>query len=183
MKKIITIAAAFGIATAFTACSDDSSSNASSSNKDPQGRTIYHDMIDAMEAPCSEANQCEEIILDDPTVQDTLICLGTLFQSKIGRDLSQCAAKANTPAENTSAGSEKGCLISYSDGTKKCNTGDSSVMLCGGSGSSDGVTFTSETVASCPAGENLKCADTDGSLSFFYDASMTECPSWLTPAN
>lgn len=184
MKKLITMAAAFGLAMTFTACGDDSSSN-SGPEKDSQGRTIYHDMQEAMEAPCSDANQCEEIIMDDPIAQDTLICLGTMFQSKIGRDLSQCAAKLNnqTTGDNTSAGGEKGCLISYSDGTKKCNTGNTALMLCGGTGSSDGVSFTSETVNSCPAGENLKCADTDGSLSFFYDASMTECPSWLTPAN
>lgn len=74
------------------------------------------------------------------------------------------------------------CLISYSDGTKRCNTGATSVMLCGGTGSSDGVSFTSKTIDSCPPGANLKCADTDGSLSYFYDETMTECPSWLQPA-
>ncbi|MCQ2055652.1 MAG: hypothetical protein MJY82_10260 [Fibrobacter sp.] len=116
MKKIITIVAVFGLAMAFTACGDDSSSNPGP-NMGPKNN-----------------------------------------------------------ADN------KACLISYSDGSKRCNMGTSAVMFCGGTGSSDGVSFTSEAVADCPAGENVKCADTDGSLSYFYDATMTECPSWLQPA-
>ena len=74
------------------------------------------------------------------------------------------------------------CLISYSDGTKRCNTSEVSMMLCGGTGSTDGVSFTTEAVDSCPPGANLKCVDTDGSFSYFYDETMTECPSWLKPA-
>lgn len=102
MKKFTLVAAAFGLMM-LAACGDDSSSNSSSTDKDAQGRTIYHDMIDAMEAPCSEANQCEEIIMDDPMVQDTLICLGTMFQSKIGRDLSKCGVtSADDPATDIS---------------------------------------------------------------------------------
>ncbi len=123
MKKIVTMVAVFGLAMAFTACGDDSSSN-----------------------PGSNAGT------DGPIIE---------------------------PKNNADS---KACLISYSDGTKRCNTGASAVMLCGGTGSSDGVSFTSEAVADCPAGENVKCADTDGSLSYFYDATMTECPSWLQPA-
>lgn len=102
MKKLTLVMASFGLVM-FAACGDDSSSNSSSTDKDAQGRTIYHSMIDAMEAPCSEANQCEEIIMDDPIAQDTLICLGTMFQSKIGRDLSKCGVtSADDPATDIS---------------------------------------------------------------------------------
>lgn len=102
MKKFTLVAAAFGLMM-LAACGDDSSSGSNSIEKDSQGRTIYHDMVEAMEAPCSEANQCEEIIMDDPMVQDTLICLGTMFQSKIGRDLSKCGVtSADDPATDIS---------------------------------------------------------------------------------
>lgn len=123
MKKIIVTAAVFGLAMAFTACSDDSSSNPSP-NTDTNGPGMDKDNQTKGEA----------------------------------------------------------CLISYSDGTKRCNTGATSVKICGGTGSIDGVSFTSKTVDSCPADANLTCADIDdGSLSYFYDETMTECPSWQQP--
>lgn len=97
MKKLTFVMVAFGLAM-FAACGDDSSSSSGSVDRDAQGRKIYYDMQAAMEAPCSKANQCEEIIMDDPIAQDTLICLGTLFQSKIGKDLSKCSEPADDDA-------------------------------------------------------------------------------------
>lgn len=100
MKKLSLIALC-GAAAMFSACGDDDSSSASNvPAKDAEGRTVYTDMQSALEAPCTEANQCEVIILNDPIVQDTMICIGTAFQSVLGKTFAQCAA---TPASSSDA--------------------------------------------------------------------------------
>jgi len=103
MKKFSLAVAAFGL-TMFVACGDDSSSNASSSKgpaKDAAGHTVYTDMQSALTAPCSEANKCEIIILNDPIAQDTLQCNGTAFMSMMGTPLAGCETPAT--AESSSA--------------------------------------------------------------------------------
>lgn len=122
MKKLTLISLAAATAM-FMACGDDSSSGSSSgdANKDSKGRTIYTDMQEALEAPCSEENKCEVIILDDPMVQDTLQCTGKNFQSMLGgKPLSMCEEE---PESSDSEGDE-GDISSDSNDESSDSEGD-----------------------------------------------------------
>lgn len=105
MKKMIMIAAAFGIAMAFTACGDDSSSS--------------------------------------------------------------------------SSGSSGGfCLTTYGDGSMDCSNSSISMTLCGGSGSMDGTSFSSSTVAACPENPTLSCTESDGATTNYYNTIQNSCPTY-----
>lgn len=169
MKKLSLIALC-GAAAMFSACGDDDSSSASNvPAKDAEGRTVYTDMQSALEAPCTEANQCEVIILNDPIVQDTMICIGTAFQSVLGKTFAQCAATpasssdAAAPASSDAAvagsSSDAAAAPASSDAATPASSSDAAVAPATDTPAAQGPTVYTEMskALSAPCSEENKC--------------------------
>lgn len=148
MKKLSLIALC-GAAAMFSACGDDDSSSASNvPAKDAEGRTVYTDMQSALEAPCTEANQCEVIILNDPIVQDTMICIGTAFQSVLGKTFAQCAA---TPASSSDAAAPASSDAAVAGSSSDAAAAPASSDAAAAGSSSDAAVAPASSDAATPA--------------------------------
>lgn len=154
MKKL-SLVALISTAAMFFACGDDSSSGAKDNVvKDSVGRTVYNDMQSALEAPCSEANKCEVIIMNDPIAQDTLQCNGSNFMSLNGKDnLPVCASAAPASSDAAAPASSDAAAPASSDAAAPAS---SSSDVAAPASSDAGIVSSSGTSAT-PAGEIFAC--------------------------
>lgn len=161
MKKFTLVMASFGLAM-LAACGDDSSSGAETPNKDSQGRTIYNDMQEALEAPCSEANKCEVIIMNDPIAQDTLQCNGSNFMSMISGPVKGCAAEPASSADEgltPASSADVEPVAESSSATVPAESSASTEYVC--------EIYTLSDAVSCTCDESRL-----GKLSYNYDSNV-----------